>query len=499
MSCKTPTPSTGPAAALRAVILTVPLVLALSCPAHAAINGGELISEEWMNILFNGRKIGFNYQKIEAEEHGYRITSRAVIRMKIMDVEQDMSFSQVSHLDDAKKLRKFVYLQTIRNQRQRTIGVVYGDKMRLTIRGAGGDSSTTIRIDPKTNFGDTLEFLLKGKLEVGMKMVAPVFIPSLRATERMEIAVVGKETITVQGKEYETLVVESSMQGVKSQAFVTRDGRKIREESYMGLTSEITTEDEALEFPAAYVPITSLITFSLITPDKPIEDSGEVTRLEIEVGGLDRPDLFPEDERQTTGESERVTGKERKRTFTTPVTIQSVAPVTTITLKQAARERPDNTRPSPEIQSDNKLIRRRAQDIIGGQTDAWKAARLINRWVFENIEKKFVDSFTAIDVLLAREGECQSHTNLFAALARSVGLPTRVAAGLVYSQNHNGFLYHAWPEVYVGGWVAMDPTLGQDVADATHLKLIQNGIENQVKLLRYIGKISISVKSVSED
>lgn len=497
MSYKTPSLSKRPWATLCAVLLIAPVVFALSGPAAAA--EGELVSEEWMNILFNGRKIGFNYQKIEQETGGYKITSRAVIRMKIMEVEQDMSFSQVSHLDAEKKLKKFVYLQTIRNQRQRTIGVVYGDKMRLTIRGAGGDSSTTIRIDPATNFGDTLEFLLRDKLEVGMKMVTPVFIPSLRATERMEISVVGKKTITVQGKEYDTLVVESSMQGVKSLTYVTREGRKIREESYMGLTSEITGEDDALEFPAAYVPITSLITFSLITPDRPIENPGAVTGLVIEVGGLDRPDLFPEDNRQTTGESTRVFSEERKRTFTTPVTIRSVAPSKSISLKQAARARPDDILPSPEIQSDNKLIRRRAQDIIGDRTDAWQAAKLINRWVFENIEKKFVDSFTAIDVLLAREGECQSHTNLFAALARSVGLPTRVAAGLVYSPNQNGFLYHAWPEVYIGEWIAVDPTLGQDVADATHLKLIRNGLENQVKLLRYIGKISISVKSVSED
>ena len=136
-----------------------------------------------------------------------------------------------------------------------------------------------------------------------------------------------------------------------------------------------------------------------------------------------------------------------------------------------------------------------ARKIVGDENDVWKAATKINRWVYENLEKKFVDSFTALDVLHSRQGECQSHTNLFTAFSRSIGIPTKVASGLVYSKTHGGFLYHAWPEVYVGKWIAVDPTLGQDVADATHIKLIEGGVENQIKLVRFIGRISISVDS----
>ncbi len=41
----------------------------------------------------------------------------------------------------------------------------------------------------------------------------------------------------------------------------------------------------------------------------------------------------------------------------------------------------------------------------------------------------------------------------------------------------------------------MDPTLGQNIADATHIKLGEGGLEGQLALVRFIGKISISVKS----
>ncbi|MEM7678803.1 MAG: hypothetical protein AAF449_22705 [Myxococcota bacterium] len=34
------------------------------------------------------------------------------------------------------------------------------------------------------------------------------------------------------------------------------------------------------------------------------------------------------------------------------------------------------------------------------------------------------------------------------------------------------FGYHEWVEIWSGDqWLAMDPTFGQDIADATHIKL----------------------------
>ena len=60
-------------------------------------------------------------------------------------------------------------------------------------------------------------------------------------------------------------------------------------------------------------------------------------------------------------------------------------------------------------------------------------------------------------------------------MARSVGIPARICSGLVFSGN--AFYYHFWPEVYVGKWVQMDPTLGQVIADANHILLEGNMLE----------------------
>ena len=80
---------------------------------------------------------------------------------------------------------------------------------------------------------------------------------------------------------------------------------------------------------------------------------------------------------------------------------------------------------------------------------------------------------------------------LFAALTRSVGVPTRIVAGLLYTKGR--FYYHAWNEVYVGEWVAVDSLLNQVPADPTHVRLITGGLDRQVRLVRALGRLGIKV------
>ena len=69
----------------------------------------------------------------------------------------------------------------------------------------------------------------------------------------------------------------------------------------------------------------------------------------------------------------------------------------------------------------------------------------------------------AVEVFRNRVGDCNEFTVLYVALARALGLPARAIAGLVYLDGH--FYYHAWPEVYAGRWIMVDPVFGQVPAD----------------------------------
>jgi transglutaminase-like putative cysteine protease len=98
---------------------------------------------------------------------------------------------------------------------------------------------------------------------------------------------------------------------------------------------------------------------------------------------------------------------------------------------------------------------------------------------------------SAVQVLETGQGDCNEHTVLYVALARSVGLPTRTAVGLVHVNGR--FYYHAWPEVWLDRWVAVDPTLDQFPADASHLRFLVGGLARQVELIRLIGRLDLEV------
>ena len=76
------------------------------------------------------------------------------------------------------------------------------------------------------------------------------------------------------------------------------------------------------------------------------------------------------------------------------------------------------------------------------------------------------------DFLDKRVGYCEQYAGTFAAMARSLGIPARVAVGYTWGEPDPvvpgryqvlGRNAHAWPEVYLGefGWVSFEPTPGR--------------------------------------
>ena len=124
-------------------------------------------------------------------------------------------------------------------------------------------------------------------------------------------------------------------------------------------------------------------------------------------------------------------------------------------------------------------------------------------WVSRNVEDSLVVTIpSAVEVLKRKKGACKEHTVLFAALGRAAGIPTRMVAGLVYSDAYliKGFYYHAWAEIYLsepdgksGQWVRVDPTFNQFPADATHIRLKTGNLADMISLMQVVGQTKIEV------
>jgi transglutaminase-like putative cysteine protease len=149
----------------------------------------------------------------------------------------------------------------------------------------------------------------------------------------------------------------------------------------------------------------------------------------------------------------------------------------------------------PLVQSDHPRIIEAARNMVGrrGRSDVPReVASRLTEGVYRRLSKDITFSVpSALQVLESGQGDCNEHTVLYVALARSLGLPARTAVGLVYLDGT--FYYHAWPEVWLDEWVAVDPTFGQTPADAAHIRFIVGGLAQQVELLRLIGRLQIDV------
>jgi hypothetical protein len=153
---------------------------------------------------------------------------------------------------------------------------------------------------------------------------------------------------------------------------------------------------------------------------------------------------------------------------------------------------PELTMAEPLVQSNHPEIVKLARRIARGQRDPRVVAERINQWVYDSLTKRITFGIpSALQVLHSRGGDCNEHAQLFVALARAAGIPARVDAGLAYIEGK--FYYHAWPEVYLGDWVAVDPMFGQFPADAAHLRFTVGGLGRQAEMIRLMGKLKIDV------
>jgi transglutaminase-like putative cysteine protease len=153
--------------------------------------------------------------------------------------------------------------------------------------------------------------------------------------------------------------------------------------------------------------------------------------------------------------------------------------------------------PTAYVNSDAPELKSQARAVLGGETDSARAAAKLSRFVHEALrpDASIPALRTAHDIHRDRRGVCRDYTTYFTALARASGLPTKQCVGLAFVDGL--FVYHAWPEVYVGSgrWVALEPTWGDTFADATHLKLAEGELTDFFQVAADIGSYQIRVVS----
>lgn len=449
-------------------------------------------TESWLTIrLSAGQRVGQVHLKNQPEERqgvlGSRLDMAAEMQLQLLGKMTDLELGgQVWRPVDGRGVEFQLDVRSA-DYDFHLGGEVANGQMVATIRSAGETLPFELPISEDmllgSGFGAALQFPV---LEVGDEFLLDSFDPLTLSRGTARVRCLAEETLLLDGETVKTRRLRVRMGGIESMAWVDERGEVVRAETPFGLVIEramgeqepVPSGELAQVSEAAAGEDFLALTSIHPTGARPFRGATEMT---VRLTGLDAVVDVPSDAGQI-GMGDGV-----YRLLGTPPSAMNN------TLDNAPFLRAD-----PFVQSEHEVIRRRALAVVEGLDDPWQQALALHEWVFTGLDKEAVLSIpSALEVLEKRRGDCNEHTVLFTALARAVGLPTKIAIGLVWSDELDGFYYHAWPEVFVAGrWHKMDPTLGQETADATHLKLLEGGIETWPRLIPYLGRLEIEVLAV---
>ena len=428
------------------------------------------LKEHWMGIYRGQSKIGYASTSLSPREGGYTGTEFVLMRIRVLGVQKEIRSTTEAALGPDFRLRSFKF-SLLSDSVIKAEGKVVGDELIISIDMGGSKTTKRLRLSEMPYMGLALTPLLKG-LTPGTKISVPMIEPSSFSAEEAEFEALGRETITVMGVGREAIKLRGSFMGVEMLAWVTGEGEILRQEA-MGLTFVMEAEETALKIGGASLDLIADLAIQ-VEPALP----GDLSFLKVRLEGADLRGL------ELTGGLQSAEGNVVEiRRAKLPLAASPARPLSAEALKSALAQ-------TAFIQSEDPAIVALADSITAGAEEPAERARLIHEWVYANIQKTPTMTLpSALEVLGSRRGDCNEHTTLFTALARAAGVPTRIAVGLVHLDG--AFYYHAWPEVYLSGWVPIDPTLGQYPADATHIRLLTGGIEQQLRLGTVFGKLKI--------
>lgn len=465
----------------------------------------------WYIVRMDGAAIGIAQSALDTVPGGFRFRDDVTLDVPAMGRLNRSRARTTIELDAALELRTFRFSLDSEIGRFAVDGAVLDDDvLELVMDAGGGAQRSRTRLDPGVllDAALTLRMAASGALRTGNEFTARIFDPSTLAPRDVIVRVGERSTIVVAdsarlGEDSRWVAsvldtvpvwrVEQRFGGVSVTNWVDDDGQIVRAESALGFIIERTYYELARQEwqdtraqPSLAAGYGTLIEGTAISSNVDL-DPGTLQvlpELRVRLVGVDLAGFELDGGRQSLAGDTLTVRRERMNDprFRQPYRLPY----------RWGGPPEAELGATPLIQADDPRIMELARSIVRSEADPTHVARMLNEWVYRNLRKEITLSVpSALQVLEARQGDCNEHTVLYVALARALGLPARTAVGLVHIRGR--FYYHAWPEVWLGEWVAVDPTLGQFPADASHLRFLTGGLARQVELIRLIGRLQLEV------
>ena len=448
--------------------------------ASQAQPGG--VSEEWMGVYLDGKKTGYASTITSEVPGGYEVKEDLDAVLSVLGFKQEVRMTTTSLLSAQLALEQISFAMDAGIASTSVNGRMQDKALALRITDSAGDTRDK-RVDftePPYVSASVGLFLSRQDLKAGSRFTLPYFDPSTLSREPLYLEVEGIEQMKVGDRVVPVYRVSEKYAGVTTRTWFSKEGGTIKGDGPMGFTFVRETKEQAMKPPDGGYQSEDIIALASIPADVNISEPDKVVFLKARLVGADFGGLDIGGGRQSlSGDVVDIIKEDLSREK--PVSLPVRDPALAGYLK-----------PEPFVQSDDPAIRAKALELTGGESDVVPAARKIADWVYSSLEKKPSAGIPdAAEVLKALSGDCNEHTVLFTALARAAGIPAKMDSGVVMVGGR--FYYHAWPEIWAGRWIAIDPTFGQFPADATHIRLEEGGLDKQVRIIKLMGKMKIDI------
>jgi hypothetical protein len=438
--------------------------------------------DEWFGVYHGSDKVGHAHRVTARTADGYAFYEDSVVALAMLGTPQTLRTAMAAETDQGYALQRFRFTLISPATVFSAAGTVDGDTLQVRYGPRGQQSDLRIPLQEPIYLPSTLRpRVLAGDHTPGTRYTVPVFSPLALHNEPMTITIDGRETVPGPAGPIETIRLLEEHAGLQVHAWIAPDGDVVREEAALGFMLVREDEEHALADAGNAVPV-DLAVDSSIPIEGRIDDPRNADHLALRLGG-DAAARVPDDGRRQRlhGNLLFITREDVPPPAPFPLTVPTAADVASA------------VGAAPFLEADDPVVAARARAIVGDATDAPTAARRLVTWVAGAIEKApAVTVPSAREVLTSRRGDCNEHATLLTALARAAGIPARLVAGVVYA--NDAFYYHAWTELWLGAWVSADSVFDQMPVDATHVKLVEGGPEQQMALAGMIGKLSFRVE-----
>lgn len=445
---------------------------------------------QWKGVYYRGEKLGFSVGQTRTLPDGFELQEDGRLQMLLLGSSSTARLHTAVRVDRAFNLRDFEFSLDPGTGPLSVKGRLDGLRLELETEGPSGTRKEVRELPEAPVLNLSLpRRLVALRARPGQTLAFQSFDPVTLRNAPLTVTVEQREVIWVLRRPIPTLRVELEFQGLKSRSWITEVGEVVKEESPTGLIVVRESRERATMLAVPGEVQMDLLETSAVQPrGQRITDPIRLNRIKLRFPvppGFEGAALDGDGQARSGDVFELVTASLRKP-------------------GPPGEDLSPFLAPESLIESDDPGIVAETQRALAGLAGARQKAERLVRHVHALLEKKPTMSLpSAREVLRTRVGDCNEHTTLYVALARAAGLPARIAVGLVFLRG--SFYYHAWPEVWVaegpgrGLWTPVDPTLDQFPADVTHLRLLRGGLDQQARILGFVGRARIEVLEIERE